>query len=310
MLFCLCLPFLPQRRWKCVRMRPSRDHSIVICCSKYIRLSIQVQEDHVQLAGSSWWHCSQDTLSSPSLGWSKSVPHSGQNKSDPNNQDVDFRLSNESNADLFYRQRSCKAIIWMNIEWILQCEPHVACSHTIFVWLCVTLTKNKYKINTRRILLPIWNWKSPIPQHAYCRLPFLAFRFHASQHLLSPLLLDRCPRFDKPQSCIPCMHLADIFRLSKDSELTDWWLSRVDLLFRWSLHRHLASNPFLRITHFDSDPWGVAYNLRVYITTWEPNLLRQIFLNSVIMPKILVPAEDHTHTIGKTERTWKEVVKK
>jgi len=76
----------------------------------------RVQDDHLQLAGSSWWHCSQDTLSSPSLGWSKSVPHSGQNKSDPDNQDVNFCLSIECNADLFYRQRSCKAIIWMNID--------------------------------------------------------------------------------------------------------------------------------------------------------------------------------------------------
>lgn len=95
-----------------------------------------------------------------------------------------------------------------------------------------------------------------------------------------------------------------------DSELMDWWLYPLDLPLHWPLHGHLASNPFFRIIHFDFDfsTWGIAYNFCVYIYDMRTRL--EISLNSMIMPKILVPAEAHTHTIGKTERTWKEDVKK
>ena len=73
------------------------------------------------------------------------------------------------------------------------------------------------------------------------------------------------------------------------------------LPFHWPLHGHLTSNPsfiFLELWH------------TISVFTFMTDLWRQISLNSMIMPKILVPAEDHTHTIGKTERTWKEDVKK
>ena len=48
----------------------------------------------------------------------------------------------------------------------------------------------------------------------------------------------------------------------------------------------------------------------IFVFTFMMRTRLEISLNSMIMPKILVPAEAHTHTIGKTERTWKEDVKK
>jgi len=143
-------------------VRSSRDYDIVICCSRYIKLSIRVQGDHLQLAGSSWWHCSQDTLSSPSLGWSKSVPHSGQNKSDPDYQDVGFCLSIECNADLFYRQRSCKAIIWMNIAMLI---AGLACSHTTIQRFFVYDVDQKFKTH-------LWTLNSWTDDYILLTFPF------------------------------------------------------------------------------------------------------------------------------------------